>query len=69
MQCFVRKLQTQDKKIMKELQGTRDLHYLPAVKEFDLKQVHTYLLTSVPLTFAHIYGGVKHLSIFPAFSN
>ena len=47
MQCFVRKLQKQDKMI----KNTRLL-----TLELDLKRVLAYPLTSVPLTFAHIDG-------------
>ena len=58
IQCFFRKLQTQDTKIKKEIQGTLfdRLLYLSTVKELDLKRVLAYPLTSVPLTFAHIDG-------------
>ena len=54
------KLQTKDKKIKKELQGTRDLFghllYMSVNKEKDLKKVLAGPLASVPLTFGHIVG-------------
>ena len=65
MQCFVSKLQTQYKKIKKELQGTRLIWPLTLtaknnLKELDLKRALACPHTSVPLTFAHI-DGLKYL--------
>ena len=50
MQCFVSKVQTQDKKIK-----NKRLVW-PLTLSADLKRVLAYTLTSVPLTFAHIDG-------------
>ena len=47
MQCFVRKLQTRDKKIK---------NIRPLTLELDLKRMLDYPLTSVPLNIAHIDG-------------
>ena len=71
MQYFVRKLQTQDKKIKKQLQGTRHLFgcllYQPTEKVLNLKRVLAYPLTSVHLTFA-IFVDITYLDKLTFFS-
>ena len=61
MQCFVRKLQAQDRNIKKNFkeQDTCFATYFicqKTVKELDLKMVLANPLASVLLTFAHIDG-------------